>query len=409
LEQLTRDLETRVHERTGELRASQQQLQALASELTLTEQRERKRLATDLHDYLAQLLVLMRMKMRQAAPLVREAKATSLLMEVDQTITQSLDYTRSLVAELTPPTLKEFGLIEALGWLVEQMRRHDLVVSVKRDMDTISLPDDQAVLLFQSVRELLLNVVKHSGTKQATVTVDAPQPTELRITVEDAGRGFDPEDMERKSRSGGFGLFSIRQRMEAMGGRLHIDSSPESGARLSLVVPHWPQTEEPSSLHPSEKLNRESSEQPVVELQPEIASPTRVSSPVQKGQTVRVLLVDDHAMVRQGLRSILEGYPDLQVVGEASDGIAAVELTNTLEPDVVVMDVSLPQLDGPEATRRIKRHRPDTTVIGLSINRTSQVKDAMTEAGALTYLTKESAVEQLHEAIVTAMGEKQEA
>jgi DNA-binding NarL/FixJ family response regulator len=122
-----------------------------------------------------------------------------------------------------------------------------------------------------------------------------------------------------------------------------------------------------------------------------------------------VLLVDDHAMVRQGLRSILEGYPDLQVVGEASDGITAVELTTTLEPDVVVMDVSLPQLDGPEATRRIKRHRPDTTVIGLSINRTSQVKDAMTEAGALTYLTKESAVEQLHEAIVAAMGEKQEA
>ena len=86
----------------------------MATELNLTEQRERKRLATELHDYLAQLLVVVRMKLRQTIPLVTGERIPELLKDADHALTQSLDYTRSLVAELTPPTLKEFGLLQAL-------------------------------------------------------------------------------------------------------------------------------------------------------------------------------------------------------------------------------------------------------------------------------------------------------
>ena len=109
LRELATHLERRVGERTVELRDSHARLRALANELNLAEQRERKRLAVELHDYLAQLLVVLRMKLRQAAQLVTDNKAETMLKEADQILTQSLDYTRSLVAELTPPALMSLG------------------------------------------------------------------------------------------------------------------------------------------------------------------------------------------------------------------------------------------------------------------------------------------------------------
>ena len=131
LRQLAVELEQRVAERTQELVQSRERLRELATELTLTEQRERRRLAGDLHDYLAQLLVLMRMKIRQAAPHIPDARATALLKEADHAITDSLNYTRSLVAELAPPALQEFGLLEGFGWLAEQMQNHGLTVEIQ--------------------------------------------------------------------------------------------------------------------------------------------------------------------------------------------------------------------------------------------------------------------------------------
>ena len=133
LRKLAVDLEQRVSDRTQELRESQHRLRDLATELTLTEQRERRRLAGDLHDYLAQLLVLIRMKIRQASARIPENAPTALLKEADHAITDSLNYTRSLVAEFAPPALQEFGLLEGFAWLAEQMQNHGLTVEVKKD------------------------------------------------------------------------------------------------------------------------------------------------------------------------------------------------------------------------------------------------------------------------------------
>jgi DNA-binding NarL/FixJ family response regulator len=114
---------------------------------------------------------------------------------------------------------------------------------------------------------------------------------------------------------------------------------------------------------------------------------------------IRVLLVDDHAMVRQGLRSLLELYPDFEVVGEASNGEEALELVRALSPAVVVMDINMPKLNGIEATARIKKTYPHVVVVGLSVNASDQNRQAMTAAGATTLITKEAAVEQLYEEI----------
>ena len=114
---------------------------------------------------------------------------------------------------------------------------------------------------------------------------------------------------------------------------------------------------------------------------------------------IRVLIVDDHQVVRQGLRTFLELQDDIEVVGEAGDGRAAVELAARLEPDVVLMDIVMPRLDGIEATRRIKEHAPGVGVIALtSFAGDDQVLPAL-EAGASSYLLKDVSPEELVEAI----------
>ena len=177
--------------REQELHQSQARLRALANELNVAEQRERTRLAGELHDYLAQLLVVLRMKLRQTAPLATSGKAETLLKEADHILTQSLDYTRSLVAELAPPALHEFGLTQALAWLASQMQQHGLHVRLTSQQDVLAIPEDQAMLLFQSVRELLFNVLKHAQAKQATVSVSITPNHELHLSVTDEGCGFD--------------------------------------------------------------------------------------------------------------------------------------------------------------------------------------------------------------------------
>ncbi len=106
--------------------------------------------------------------------------------------------------------------------------------------------------------------------------------------------------------------------------------------------------------------------------------------------TVRILLADDHALVRQGFRMILAAQPDLEIVGEAGNGREAVEMASTLKPDLVVMDVSMPELNGIEATRRILEESPRTRVLALSMHKDSVYVREILRAGARGYLLKDS-------------------
>ncbi len=237
LHRLNAELEQRVEERTRDLVASHHQLRALASELTLTEQRERKRLAAELHDYLAQMLALGRIKMGQLHQKLEAASAAlPLAHEIDGVFDQALAHTRSLMAKLSPPILDELGLPAAITWLAEQMLLHGLTVDVCLKCEQVPLPDDQAILLFQSVRELLLNVVKHAGTDRATVTVHMEEHNRLCIEVQDCGRGFDPRAVETNSAGEHFGLLCVRERMEAMNGRLNVKSNVGRGTTVTLAL-----------------------------------------------------------------------------------------------------------------------------------------------------------------------------
>lgn len=380
------ELERRIVERTGELLLSQDRLRALASELTLTEQRERRHLATELHDYLAQLVVASRIRLSQVIPTIQDATASAALTKIDGMLDQALTYTRSLVAELSPHILYQFGLSQSLVWLGEQMKQHGLEVAVKTMAPPFSLPDDQAVLLFQSVRELLFNIIKHAKIDRAAITINVDDDRrDLWICVEDEGIGFDVTELgTTKNTRCKFGLLSIRERMELLGGECEVSSVPGSGTVAILKLPLASGSIQPQFPRAADTANTP-------------APSTQLSS-----RNINILLIDDHAMVRQGLRSILDAHDNLTVVGEGADGQDAVIMARALHPDVVIMDVNLPIIDGIEATRILTREHPSITVIGISVRNDPQVHHAMTEAGAAAFLPKESAADQLYEVILRA-------
>jgi PAS domain S-box-containing protein len=386
LQQWTVELEKRVDERTQALVHSQARLRALASDLSATEQQERRRLATELHDYLAQLLVVGRMKLSQARPQVRNPKTEQLLSEADDMLTQSLNYTRFLVAELSPQILYQFGLPAALKWLAGQMKTHGLSVAMHSDIDQLQIAEQNAVILYQSVRELLFNVAKHAGTSEATITLAQSPANQVLISVSDQGTGFNPDILLDTDRHhpGRFGLFNVQERVEAVGGAFSLKSSVGSGTTITLSAP----------LNPTPDATPETS-MGISDQVPGV--------PQTPSHRLRILLVDDHAMVRQGLRSVLESYSDLEVVGEAGDGGAAIGIAAALKPDVVVMDINMPNIDGIEATRHIVKEHPDVVVIGLSVQNERHIEEAMLKAGAAVFVTKERAAGQLYEAIVSTV------
>ncbi|MFZ0335287.1 MAG: response regulator transcription factor [Candidatus Acidiferrales bacterium] len=116
-------------------------------------------------------------------------------------------------------------------------------------------------------------------------------------------------------------------------------------------------------------------------------------------QRTRILIVDDHEIFRRGLRALLESRDEFDISGEAANGVEAVEKAKELLPDIIVMDVSMPQMDGLQATRLIRREHPDAKVLILSQHDSSHMLSAACDAGASAYVTKSQVARSLFTAL----------
>lgn len=237
LKMLNETLEQCVAERTATATHRAAQLQALASELTRTEHRERRRLAQILHDHLQQLLYAARLRLNTLRRCDREQPTfQETIDQIDALLSQGIAESRSLTFQLSPPVLYEAGLATALEWLARHMLQTcGLNVQVEADPTAEPASEECRILLFEAVRELLFNVVKHAHTQSARVTMTVVAGGDMQIVVSDDGDGFLPaEPKVEKTTKSGFGLYCIRERLELFNGRMEIHSSPGCGTRVTI-------------------------------------------------------------------------------------------------------------------------------------------------------------------------------
>ncbi|WP_342347611.1 chemotaxis protein CheB [uncultured Nitrospira sp.] len=388
LESMKVSLEQRVEERTDELVRHQQRLRQLSSELILAEQRERRRISLELHDYLGQVLVVGKIKLSQLQQAALSNEQMPLVKEIEESLDEALQYTRDLIPQISPPILYEFGLMAALRWLAEKMVRYDLHVTVTTalDDDALDFPESVIVILYQVMRELLMNVMKHGQTLEACIGINQVSPELIAFEVSDCGCGFDLHSIrDTLLKSEKFGLLNVQERVESLGGHYEIHSTVGEGTRIVITIPFTAQKVEVGDPSPLSSLE-----------------PAKGS--LQLNEHIRVVLADDHPIFREGLRTLLNACQDIQVVGEAENGEQAVELAHTLQPDVFVMDINMPVMNGIEATRIIKARQPSIYIIGLSMHADQIVQQSFSAAGGNQYVTKGDSFTSFAEVIRSSQG-----
>jgi ligand-binding sensor domain-containing protein/signal transduction histidine kinase len=266
LRRLKQHLELQVRERTAELSntvssleqqaaareiaeqnllAYQEKLRSLASDLSMTEERERRRLSGVLHDSIGQTLAFCKIKLGSVQRSARLAGSDKRLREILGMIEQSISDTRRLTLELSPPILHELGLVPAIDWLCNRIaEQHGVRFTLVDEAGAAELDPDLSILLFHAVREVVVNVVKHAGAGHGTIRILC-RAGSFCVRVEDDGCGFDATRLQdHGTRNDGFGLFHIRERLHSLGGSLEIASVPGRGTSVLLTVPLHRRVEE---------------------------------------------------------------------------------------------------------------------------------------------------------------------
>jgi signal transduction histidine kinase/ActR/RegA family two-component response regulator len=381
LRQLNEILERRVAERTELAEGRAKQLQFLAAELIEAEENERQRIAQLLHDDLQQILASARLQLQAVCA---DLPPEPILANVGKLLEESIAKSRRLSHELSPMMLHHSDLTAALKWLSGQMsQQFGLRVRLNSEAPKHFENTPLKVFAFRAVQELLFNVVKHAGVKEAEVGLSGSDGS-LTVTVRDQGRGFNCSILESSATKAGLGLLSMRERASYIGGSLTIESSPGQGSRFTLTLPC--------------NMDKDTPHQSIPEVGQQLHTQAAAAITAD-AEGIRVLFVDDHHVMRQALIGLFNGQPNIRVVGEAANGREALELTRQLRPDVVVMDISMPEMDGIEATRRIKAELPEVRVLGLSMFEDRTASEAMRNAGAEAFVSKTASTADLLKAI----------
>ena len=244
LKQAKDELEDKVRERTAELmllledlEKSRDDLRKLASELVLAEERERKKISVTLHDEVAQTLAATRMRIDLLRSKPGDDDSRRAIDEAQQLLVQAIRETRALMTDISNPVLYDMGLRVAVQSLTEEVTaRKGISVSCSFGGKLTSLAQDLEVMIFQLVKELVQNIVKHSGARKASIRI-VEEKDDVNVVVADDGLGFDVGNIGSVGLDGGFGLFSIRERVKSYHGKIKIESEPGKGSEVTVMLP----------------------------------------------------------------------------------------------------------------------------------------------------------------------------
>ena len=384
--------EEALRQRWVQLENQTEQLRSLASDLIRAEQDGREAFGKTLHDHLQQLLFITSMSLHGAG---KNHPGDAFLKKARAQLDEAIDAVRSLSLDTAPPVLRRERLPRALQWLGDwAAEKHALKVTVEADESADPEASDIRILLFESVRELLFNVAKHAHAREVVVRAHLSADGMVQVSVTDDGDGFDPQLAVRDARHvRSVGLYSMRERLTVLGGAMQIESAPRRGTCITLSAPRGIQAPNGNDETHGPRTA------------PPALSPQKAATSTM-GERLKILLVDDHALVREGLRQLISSRPQLEVIGEAVDGEDGIRQAHSLRPDVVVMDVSMPVLDGVGATKRLTAELPHIHVYGLSMRECGPVHP-IEAAGAVAYFSKRDCASKLVERLLAEHASRQ--
>jgi len=213
-------------------------IKALASELSATEQRSRKRMAAFLHDKIGHALALSKMKIESLLETGEKSSVRQSAAEAHTLIHEAIQTTRSFTFELSPPILYDLGLIPAIDWLVEELqKREKITATLQKPISKVFLTDEVRNVLFEGTKELFINIIKHSQATRINVSIMS-QDSVITVAVRDDGIGFDISKLDQQQMTQrSFGLYNLKERLRDVDGRMEIDSKPKGGTTVRMIAP----------------------------------------------------------------------------------------------------------------------------------------------------------------------------
>ncbi len=360
---------------------TEHQAQKVNRELAIME--ERTRLAREIHDTVAQTLTGLVNQLDSTEYLVPDELDELLLHigEAKDLARACLTQTRSALLDLQPMELKPGGLTDGIRAeaITYQARGLDVEVKVQGE-EPITANERSSLAVFRIVQEALSNSYKHSQANLVTVEI-IYGPEDVILQIADDGVGFDVSATRAQAHQGvtGFGMGVMDERSRVSGGEITIVSARGAGTRIIGRIPYIP-----------------TDVVPIITISEE----TKFLAPSDLG-TCRVLLVDDHELVRHGTKAWLDMTPDMEVVGEADTGEWAIIKAQELNPDVILMDVHMPSMNGIEATKKIVEVLPECKIILLTVfDDDDHVREGI-RAGAKGYMVKGSGRDEILNGIRT--------